>query len=359
MRIRGSSPLARGLQPDPRLHQGRPRIIPARAGFTPPIARDSTSRPDHPRSRGVYLSPLTMISQVIGSSPLARGLQPCHPSESALHGIIPARAGFTRDISWSNPLATDHPRSRGVYQCWQYCHLPDDGSSPLARGLPPSCTFLKAFTRIIPARAGFTGVLRGLLFRRGDHPRSRGVYSSNFSLEWEKPGSSPLARGLHRARFVAQEETGIIPARAGFTGVSNCTSGPWSDHPRSRGVYAPPAPAAEGGTGSSPLARGLLQTIWTGIQVAGIIPARAGFTRPSSPPRSKSSDHPRSRGVYGGECFERGFAGGSSPLARGLPVQAVGAGYNLWIIPARAGFTGARASISRTTPDHPRSRGVY
>ena len=257
MRIRGSSPLARGLQPDPRLHQGRPRIIPARAGFTPPIARDSTSRPDHPRSRGVYLSPLTMISQVIGSSPLARGLQPCHPSESALHGIIPARAGFTRDISWSNPLATDHPRSRGVYQCWQYCHLPDDGSSPLARGLPPSCTFLKAFTRIIPARAGFTGVLRGLLFRRGDHPRSRGVYGRVELHERAVVGSSPLARGLRSARTRRGGRDRIIPARAGFTPDDLDRNSGRGDHPRSRGVYAAFESASVEVVGSSPLARGL------------------------------------------------------------------------------------------------------
>ena len=33
--------------------------------------------------------------------------------------------------------------------------------------------------------------------------------------------------------------------------------------------------------------------------------------------------------------------GGSSPLARGLPFGVVEAAFECWIIPARAGFTGA------------------
>ena len=50
----GSSPLARGL---PTLDAPIPtgyRIIPARAGFTPPATSGTRSWEDHPRSRGVY-----------------------------------------------------------------------------------------------------------------------------------------------------------------------------------------------------------------------------------------------------------------------------------------------------------------
>ena len=86
-------------------------------------------------------------------------------------------------------------------------------------------------------------------------------------------GSSPLARGLRsRSRW------GIIPARAGFTsgalwGLPSC-----GDHPRSRGVYQAVAVRSASPTGSSPLARGLLQKMTMRYLTGG--------------------DHPRSRGVY-------------------------------------------------------------
>ena len=52
-------------------------------------------------------------------------------------------------------------------------------------------------------------------------------------------------------------------------------------------------------------------------------------------------------------------SGGSSPLARGLQVQAVPRGASQGIIPARAGFTAVLVLSCMLIPDHPRSRGVY
>ena len=116
-RSRGSSPLARGLL-NIRPHvSGRIRIIPARAGFTPRSNRIGRYPGDHPRSRGVYLSPCAAALFMAGSSPLARGLLSFLTPLTANSGIIPARAGFTFDD------CVDSFR-------W-------DGSSPLARGLLP------------------------------------------------------------------------------------------------------------------------------------------------------------------------------------------------------------------------------
>ena len=50
------------------------------------------------------------------------------------------------------------------------------GSSPLARGLRPEGLDMGGEYRIIPARAGSTGQDIPPEHRRGDHPRSRGVY---------------------------------------------------------------------------------------------------------------------------------------------------------------------------------------
>ena len=112
---RGSSPLARGLR---RLRQDRGRhrgIIPARAGFTRALTRRPMADADHPRSRGVYASSRALPAPWHGSSPLARGLPPVSLTPKIISGIIPARAGFTPPILSPNMGRRDHPRSRGVY----------------------------------------------------------------------------------------------------------------------------------------------------------------------------------------------------------------------------------------------------
>ena len=78
----GSSPLARGLPTyacRAFLHDG---IIPARAGFTLTQVDDAPTGGDHPRSRGVYGTRGTFGERLRGSSPLARGLRPRCPSEA-------------------------------------------------------------------------------------------------------------------------------------------------------------------------------------------------------------------------------------------------------------------------------------
>ena len=175
------------------------------------------SRPDHPRSRGVYPPPPTDFAAVYGSSPLARGLLlvPFHSHDSI--GIIPARAGFTDTDPSSSTRKPDHPRSRGVYGCLCWSGLCALGSSPLARGLRLSVDYVPPMTRIIPARAGFTSWGQRVAALVGDHPRSRGVYSGLAATGILAPGSSPLARGLLRDDGAAACGEGIIPARAGFT----------------------------------------------------------------------------------------------------------------------------------------------
>jgi len=294
---------------------------------------------DHPRSRGVYDRRDVGWRRTRGSSPLARGLLWAHIAPPNPQRIIPARAGFTPDWITSCGGATDHPRSRGVYH-GKILSTPDNrGSSPLARGLPVPLNVSGISARIIPARAGFT--CSGTVSRRSrwDHPRSRGVYDRDIQELTALRGSSPLARGLPLAKAAAMARRRIIPARAGFTSPT-CTRPPRStDHPRSRGVYLDEAQAVHSAFGSSPLARGLRGSGRKDRRPQGIIPARAGFT--SAARRNKSP------------------SGGSSPLARGLrdtrPVEL-----ELdRIIPARAGFTVNGNADAYSEADHPRSRGVY
>ena len=107
----------------------------------------------------------------VGSSPLARGLHTHHQRLDRYDGIIPARAGFTRTHSWRARPGPDHPRSRGVYQLDGDKIRQEYGSSPLARGLPPSRGVITVSVRIIPARAGFTGPRSSRPEGMQDHPR--------------------------------------------------------------------------------------------------------------------------------------------------------------------------------------------
>ena len=152
----GSSPLARGLlKPQPELYLGY-GIIPARAGFTITDSVGHGVKRDHPRSRGVYSAPLNENSVNRGSSPLARGLRRHSELRLRLTRIIPARAGFTRSGQYRCRSRSDHPRSRGVYLFWLPKISDVPGSSPLARGLPGNSFCISSKNGIIPARAGFT-----------------------------------------------------------------------------------------------------------------------------------------------------------------------------------------------------------
>ena len=355
----GSSPLARGLPGSRRGRRCGSGIIPARAGFTDGRLPDRGLPADHPRSRGVYARWSRCRAGAHGSSPLARGLLIIIDENGDLHGIIPARAGFTDGAIRRALLPQDHPRSRGVYPRRADTTTGITGSSPLARGLRGPLDEERVAVRIIPARAGFTPAGHYLLVRTRDHPRSRGVYTKFMLYLTVESGSSPLARGLLHTAIYVILTSWIIPARAGFTAPTTSPGSSGADHPRSRGVYPPPARSSATPTGSSPLARGLLTPRPATRPTGRIIPARAGFTTPDPRHRPRPRDHPRSRGVYTWRNWMRKAAEGSSPLARGLPRRSGSAGGGSWIIPARAGFTAHVDSPPCGRGDHPRSRGVY
>ena len=191
-------------------------------------------------------------------------------------GIIPARAGFTIWGATFPPLIWDHPRSRGVYPFRMAFRISGLGSSPLARGLLPREIYDFVDNRIIPARAGFTSRRWTRSWRRRDHPRSRGVYTTCSDLVHYRWGSSPLARGLRAARRPGRAGAGIIPARAGFTPREVLRDFRPGDHPRSRGVYRLVRRRAHRRRGSSPLARGLP------LRILGI-PTNPYSTRPRLP----------------------------------------------------------------------------
>ena len=338
--MKGDHPRSRGVYACVSTHWPPPAwIIPARAGFTSGRQSSSTTGRDHPRSRGVYSTEVTADTQPAGSSPLARGLLGVAELDRQAARIIPARAGFTPSSPPCPRSEPDHPRSRGVYEEEAHRLRLLVGSSPLARGLRVCGHVHAPLVRIIPARAGFTCRGSPRAGRHRDHPRSRGVYEGH---KWEFPyghGSSPLARGLLRGADDVRPDRRIIPARAGFTASCGATSGRRRDHPRSRGVYTTEAGRKNQSAGSSPLARGLHDHLGGRLPVGGIIPARAGFTATRRSRAIRVWDHPRSRGVYRRVRQVMPRFVGSSPLARGLLSIEWLASLRRGIIPARAGFT--------------------
>ena len=152
-------------------------------------------------------------------------------------------------------------------------------------------------------------------------------------------GSSPLARGTRSRTLTRCSRSGLIPARAGNTRPSTrAFCGCWA-HPRSRGEHGRYNPACRRTLGSSPLARG---TQGEGLVLGGgdgLIPARAGNTLQPTLVMRIHRAHPRSRGEHTRQSRRQTFATGSSPLARGTLFISLSNRLFSGLIPARAGNT--------------------
>ena len=233
------------------------------------------------------------------------------------------------------------------------------GSSPLARGTRDNPGPHDLDGRFIPARAGNTEVDRCREARPAVHPRSRGEHLGPACLADGGVGSSPLARGTPVLDGQRHPEPRFIPARAGNT-RRRCVPRPArSVHPRSRGEHGAHAPGVATSTGSSPLARGTLRVRNGVLRRQRFIPARAGNTaRPRCPAETRPV-HPRSRGEHRLQASDWTARAGSSPLARGTRRPHRRGRAPGRFIPARAGNTGPSATGDRMRPVHPRSRGEH
>ena len=233
----GSSPLARGTLIQPARESQQPRLIPARAGNTFGVSAAGTPESAHPRSRGEHLEFLAVEVTGLGSSPLARGTRILPPVTRDTVRLIPARAGNTPPVDFDGSEAPAHPRSRGEH-CGVINHaLAFTGSSPLARGTLLRQLAGAVHGRLIPARAGNTYVVDMSIVASAAHPRSRGEHLMVSHSPAAFCGSSPLARGPHLDLRSVHGGFRLIPARAGNTqparkNIKACTA-----HPRSRGEH--------------------------------------------------------------------------------------------------------------------------
>ena len=253
-------------------------LIPARAGTTSLRRRARSSSRAHPRSRGDHNGKKPGATAPAGSSPLARGPRNRYLQGSGRCGLIPARAGTTERARFLAIIWGAHPRSRGDHPSTAPACDTTGGSSPLARGPPRGDRCSKCRRGLIPARAGTTKDFTAQLAAKGAHPRSRGDHLVSWTGLMALWGSSPLARGPRVLRLPQSPRPGLIPARAGTTFFS--WSGyrfSWA-HPRSRGDHQMEPLAPSTPEGSSPLARGPPGQAAKIRDTLGLIPARAGTT---------------------------------------------------------------------------------
>ena len=191
----GSSPHTRGARSRSQPRAFHPRIIPAYAGSTVPTRRQPSGRRDHPRIRGEHGSGNGKAVHQDGSSPHTRGARRRTPLGRHPCGIIPAYAGST---PCGTPILTecrDHPRIRGEHDCSIYFTNFPTGSSPHTRGALSLSGALIGCGRIIPAYAGSTFRLIFSQARSRDHPRIRGEHTAALIGPAIAGGSSPHTRG--------------------------------------------------------------------------------------------------------------------------------------------------------------------
>ena len=147
------------------------------------------------------------------------------------------------------------------------------GSPPQVRGKRGYRLRFLCGRRITPAGAGKTYLGKNCVDRNRDHPRRCGENCAPVMLERCPSGSPPQVRGKQCSRSALSAVTGITPAGAGKTGLSEGER--------------------QASTGSPPQVRGKLIHIPPSSQVKRITPAGAGKTAPCGNVRNHGEDHPR------------------------------------------------------------------
>ena len=339
IRRAGSSPRARGTLCGTRAALRGNRIIPACAGNTGVARCIRGAVADHPRVRGEHVPATTTAKAMVGSSPRARGTHLASLRRGYVARIIPACAGNTAQRAVFAQLG--------------------DGSSPRARGTLNLQKRPRPHSRIIPACAGNTVEFSAGTAEPADHPRVRGEHLVIVTEFPGDAGSSPRARGTPPSRSRHRRPRRIIPACAGNTPIPSGRNSARADHPRVRGEHLPSSAVTAGLFGSSPRARGTRSSLSPPIDPTRIIPACAGNTFPCRARSGSRPDHPRVRGEHPTSRSWILFEGGSSPRARGTLDDLERRASTGRIIPACAGNTRSVGGPAALRTDHPRVRGEH
>ena len=154
----------------------------------------------------------------------------------------------------------------------------DVGSPPHTRGIQGYRKTRHLPSGITPAHAGNTAITQVSWPSPRDHPRTRGEYSAAYPFSSYKRGSPPHTRGIPAFFRAYLNQKGITPAHAGNTGNRRKWQALSRDHPRTRGEYQKDWHRPIDRMGSPPHTRGIRLRLWTLRQRVGITPAHAGNT---------------------------------------------------------------------------------
>ena len=215
------------------------RFIPTCVGNTgcPPQRTGAASV--HPHVRGEYLSSMSWVLTLFGSSPRAWGIQPSTEGGPGTARFIPTCVGNTEE----RPASTEDgkgssPRAWGIPRPW--CRkrpsgrfIPTcvgnteerpastedgKGSSPRAWGIPGRGRAVTRWIRFIPTCVGNTAYRSGAGQDSAVHPHVRGEYDVVYAFTQSRHGSSPRAWGIQDMGTVRWPRSRFIPTCVGNTG---------------------------------------------------------------------------------------------------------------------------------------------
>ena len=150
-----------------------------------------------------------------GSSPHARGTRTLCRGRLFGWRFIPACAGNAPFGPGTPPLPPVHPRMRGERRYQMISPTSCRGSSPHARGTPTRESNKLGTDRFIPACAGNAQSPCHHDFIASVHPRMRGERTKGRSRLKISHGSSPHARGTLNTTVASLTRQRFIPACAG------------------------------------------------------------------------------------------------------------------------------------------------
>ena len=175
-----------------------------------------------------------------GSPPLAWGILQKFKKKNFSMRITPTCVGNTHLQQEQSTCSEDHPHLRGEYLFLLQVLSAGRGSPPLAWGILVKNWQDEAQERITPTCVGNTCRKNLQTFPAEDHPHLRGEYLEKYGYLTRKPGSPPLAWGIHNEKMYAWLAFGITPTCVGNTFFLTKKRGYKRDHPHLRGEYCLP-----------------------------------------------------------------------------------------------------------------------
>ena len=193
-------------------------------------------------------------------------------------GITPADAGKTDSEGYFFMTEEDHPRGCGENLPSLSRGIGLRGSPPRMRGKLMGAVKKGKASGITPADAGKTIITQKNDCQHEDHPRGCGENGISFPTLLFHQGSPPRMRGKHVCPVKAAGRAGITPADAGKTSRPFQKVRQAQDHPRGCGENCRKIHAGAFRRGSPPRMRGKLQRHRSSSPRQGITPADAGKT---------------------------------------------------------------------------------